>query len=220
MPPMEKEKPTARRSFWIRALICVVALGALLGGVLLYQFVQFAETIATIEQPEDPNAQGLVVLTGGTDRVEKAIRLLSEGRAERLLISGVHPVTTRKQIIALTSADRHLFECCVDLDRIALNTEGNAVETALWAKQHDYKTLLLVTSAYHLPRAQLELMEMLPNVQLIPYPVFSRDLDLRHWYWHRRTIKLLIREFVKYTFARTRISIKSIFVSPGDGNAS
>ena len=125
----------------------------------------------------------------------------------RLLISGVHPVTTRKQIARMTSADMPLFDCCVDLDRLALNTAGNATETAAWVRSHDFRSLLLVTSAYHLPRAQVELAEVLPDVKLLSYPVYPAGLDLKSWYLSPRTVLLLMREYVKYTLARLRILV-------------
>lgn len=205
--------PPERPGFWSRRRgrrRAALAVGLVFLSIFAVHFGLFAHQIAAISMPADARADGIVVLTGGTDRVERAIALLAEGRAQRLLISGVHPGTTRKQIISLTSADKKLFECCVDLDRLALNTVGNAVETAQWARDHGYRSLLVVTSAYHMPRAELELREMLPQVELVPYPVFSQELHLRKWYMQLRTIKLLMREYVKYTVARIRISLKPV----------
>ncbi len=174
---------------------------------LLVSFLNFAQWVGSISLPEDPRADAIVVLTGGTERVERAVELLSEGRAMRLLISGVHPGTTPKQIASITSGDMPLFECCIDLDRMALNTTGNATETAAWVREHGFKSLLVVTSAYHLPRAKTELAEVLPDVELVPYPVYQPRLDLRSWYAEPRTILLLMREYVKYTVARLRITV-------------
>jgi len=89
-----------------------------------------------------------------------------------------------------------------------LNTEGNAIETASWAKKHGFTSLLVVTSAYHLPRARVELQGALPKVDLIAYPVYSAGLDLKSWYRHPATIQLLMREYVKYTLASLRIIAK------------
>ncbi|WP_208999122.1 YdcF family protein [Roseibium sediminis] len=170
-------------------------------------FVSFARDIADIHVPTDPKADAIVVLTGGKERIEQAMRLLEEGRAERLLISGVHPGSSARQIARATSTDLPLFACCVDLDRAALNTFGNAAETAAWVARHDFKTLMVVTSAYHVPRAELELADTLPNVNLVLYPVFSSERDLSEWYANFDTMKLLMREYVKYTLARLRIAV-------------
>ena len=107
--------------------------------------------------------------------------------------------------VTMTGSDKALFECCVDLDRLALNTEGNAIETANWAHKHAFSSLLLVTSAYHLPRAEVELQGALPDVRLIPYPVQPSGMDLKSWYRQPATIRLLLREYVKYTLASFRI---------------
>ena len=177
---------------------------------LLYicvSFVSFAREVSGIGVPDDPLADAIVVLTGGKERIEQAMRLLEQGRAERLLISGVHPGSSARQIARATSTDLPLFACCVDLDRAALNTFGNAAETAAWVTRHDFKTLMVVTSAYHVPRAELELADTLPNVSLVLYPVFSSERDLSTWYSNFDTMKLLMREYVKYTLARLRIAV-------------
>jgi len=196
-----------RRAFRFKGLLWGVLLG--FAGILIVFagfFGVFAQKVSTANMPVDPRADAIVVLTGGTERISQALTLLDEGRARRLLISGVHPGTTRDQIVSVTSANRPLFDCCVDLDRIALNTAGNAAETAHWVSRHGFETLLVVTSAYHLPRARLELADTLPDVELVPYPVFSSGLDLSSWYSNRQTMQLLMREYVKYTLARLRIA--------------
>jgi uncharacterized SAM-binding protein YcdF (DUF218 family) len=178
-------------------------------------FIRFAQTVASTTIPEDPKADAIVVLTGGTERVSQAVRLLGEGRAKRLLISGVHPGTKVTQIAAMTGSEMSLFDCCIDLDRLALNTEDNASETAAWVHRNDFSSLMIVTSAYHLPRASAELKETLDGVRLVPYPVYSRELDLAGWYRDPATIRLLIREYVKYTLASFRIIAKSAARSLG-----
>ncbi|MBD8891690.1 YdcF family protein [Roseibium litorale] len=200
-----------RRLFRGRNLVLCFVLAVFVA--IAVSFFRFADRVATIRTPADPRADAIVVLTGGTDRVERAVALLVEGRAKRLLISGVHPGTTRKQLASLTAADMPLFDCCIDLDRLAMNTVGNAAETAAWARAHDFKSLLVVTSAYHLPRAQAELQDALPEVELHAYPVYSSGLHLRAWWHSAGTIRLLMREYVKYTLARARIVVNRVFAA-------
>ncbi|WP_417667778.1 YdcF family protein [Roseibium sp.] len=205
-PQAARAKPRHVRR--LRAVFVLVPLFALL--LVTVSFLHFAHQVGGISMPRDPRADAIVVLTGGTERVERAVSLLTEGRAMRLLISGVHPGTTPNQIASITSGDMPLFDCCVDLDRLALNTAGNAMETASWVNEHGFRSLMVVTSAYHMPRARLELSEVLPDVGLVPYPVYQPQLDLKSWYQSPATIRLLLREYVKYTLARLRI-----FVSHG-----
>jgi uncharacterized SAM-binding protein YcdF (DUF218 family) len=174
------------------------------------QFAMFAQKVANARVPATANADAIVVLTGGHARVNEAVRLLEEGRANRLLISGVHPGTTREQLAAVTASNMPLETNSVDLDRVALNTAGNAVETANWVRKNGFSSLLVVTSAYHLPRAKVELAGALPDVSLIAYPVFSKDLKLDHWYREPATMRLLMREYVKYILARLRITVQGM----------
>lgn len=144
-----------------------VALGLGALGLIVYVLV-----IATMAPAEDPQADAIVVLTGnGGPRVQTGLRLLEEGRGERLLISGVSEEATQDDIRAMAPDNAKRFDCCVDLDRIASDTAGNARETASWAREHGYSTILLVTHASHMPRAQLELKHAAPEVEFIPHPV-------------------------------------------------
>lgn len=204
----KRSRSPRRKRFGLRLAFLLVP--AALGAAVMIQFLVFAHQIATAKVPQAANADAIVVLTGGHARVNEAVRLLEEGHASRLLISGVHPGTTRKQLAAVTSSHMPLEEGSVDLDRVALNTAGNATETANWVRKNGFKSLLVVTSAYHLPRAQAELSDALPDVELIAYPVFSADLKLDTWYREPKTIRLLMREYVKYILARLRNSVKAV----------
>ena len=197
-----------KKRFGLRIAFVTVLL-ALAGGVL-GQFLYFAHQISTATVPKAASADAIVVLTGGQARVSEGLRLLEEGHADRLLISGVHPGTTREQLAAVTSSDMPLEKASVDLDRVALNTAGNATETAVWVQKNGFNSLLVVTSAYHIPRAKAELSDVLPHVNLIAYPVFAKDLELDTWYQKPATIRLLMREYVKYILARLRNTVRAM----------
>ena len=111
----------------------------------------------------DRNADGIVVLTGGNSRVTDALELLASGRGKRLLITGVNPGTTTGDIAPRSRRLRSRLACCVDLDYSALNTLGNAVQARQWAVEHGFHSLIVVTSAYHMPRALAELAHQLPT---------------------------------------------------------
>ena len=107
------------------AVLGVLALG--LG------FAGFVWLLPDQEVALDRNADGIVVLTGGTSRVADALELLAAGRGKRLLITGVNPGTTTADIARQTVDYGRLLNCCVDLDYSALNTLGNAVQARHWA---------------------------------------------------------------------------------------
>ncbi|HSZ66237.1 MAG TPA: YdcF family protein [Xanthobacteraceae bacterium] len=153
----------------------------------------------------DRNADGIVVLTGGTSRVSDALELLSSGRGKRLLITGVNPGTTTNDIAHQTVDYNRVLGCCVDLDYAALNTLGNAVQTRRWAQAHNFSSLIIVTSAYHMPRALAEIAHQLPDVALIPYPVVSDRLRIEPWWSNSDTTKLVLSEYLKYLAAKVRM---------------
>lgn len=200
-----------RSSHGFRSL-AVVLLSVLLvvSGFLFAGFFHYTDRISTLEPPSPLVADGIVVLTGGTDRITGAVDLLTTGKARRLLISGVHPGTTASQIRRLVAVDPSLMSCCVDLDRRATNTVGNALETAKWARRNGFLSLIVVTSAYHMPRAMLELGHTMPEIRLIPYPVTAVDLSMERWSGDRRVLFLLVDEYLKYAATRVRLAIGGI----------
>ncbi|MBO6894076.1 MAG: YdcF family protein [Roseibium sp.] len=207
--PKEQGSQAVRKKRVGLRILIVSMIAALIAGASGH-FLFFAHKVASSEVPVTTNADAIVVLTGGQARVSEAVRLLEEGNADRLLISGVHPGTTREQLAAVTSSNMPLERGSVELDRHALNTAGNASETAAWVRKNGFKSLLVVTSAYHLPRARAELSGALPDVDLIAYPVFSKDLNFSDWYKEPTTFRLLMREYVKYIVARLRIAVRSV----------
>ena len=148
------------------------------------------------------------MLTGGSSRISDAIELLASKRGRRLLISGVHPTTGQQEITRLMPEYKKIFDCCVDLDRSALNTVGNAIETRRWAKERGFKSLIVVTSNYHIPRAMAELSHQLPDVSLIAFPVVTHRLS--EMWQNEATAKLLFFEYLKYMVAQVRMRLDSL----------
>ena len=157
----------------------------------------------------DRNADGIVVLTGGDSRVSDGLALLAAGRAKRLLISGVYTGTTSSDIARQVVDYNRLLTCCVDLDYSAINTLGNAVGTRQWTLKNGFHSLIVVTSAYHMPRALAELSHQLPGVALIPYPVVSERLRVEPWWSNGATTKVVLSEYVKYLAAKLRMQFES-----------
>ncbi len=189
----------------LRATLWALALG--LTGFLVFCFqVERQETVL------NRHADGMIVLTGGADRVADAISLFSQGHAERMLITGVNPGITRAEIARLNPKYRDLIDCCVDLGYEAVNTFGNAKEARRWAERSNIlRTIIVVTSNYHMPRALAELHNVLPAHELIPYSVISPRMREDGWWQSPHTLRLFASEYVKYVLVMGRIQIMKIW---------
>ena len=178
------------------------------GAVLLGAgYCWFVLNIPSEEVQLERKADGIVVLTGAAARIPDAIELLATDHGKRLLISGVHRDTRAREIARLTPVYSKYFTCCIDLDRSALNTFGNALEAKRWARQHNFNSLIVVTSNWHMQRAMAELEHQLPDVTLISYPVISPKLKDDPWWSNLDTARLLFAEYLKYLFALLRMHL-------------
>ncbi len=99
-----------------------------------------------------------------------------------------------------------IVACCVDFDR-SLNTLGNAIETRRWAQKRNVRSLIVVTSGYHMPRAMAEIAHQLPGVTLIPFPVFSEKLRAEPWWSSPATARLILLEYLKFLFSHVRMLV-------------
>jgi uncharacterized SAM-binding protein YcdF (DUF218 family) len=170
-------------------------------------FIWFALAIPGEDISRDRKADGIVVLTGAASRIPDAIELLAAERGKRLLITGVHRDTSAREIARLTPLYSKYFTCCVDLGKAALNTFGNAIETRRWAREHNFGSLIVVTSNWHMPRAMAELAHQLPDTTLIPFPVVSEKAKSEPWWSSPEMTRFLAAEYLKYLFALTRMQL-------------
>jgi uncharacterized SAM-binding protein YcdF (DUF218 family) len=198
--------PPARRSWWRIALATLVTVAVLFGFVVFCGFLVFVYSLERIERRPGTRTDGIVALTGGSERIGDAIDLLAQGYATRLLISGVNERTSREEIERLNPGQRRLFDCCVDLDYRARNTIGNAIETRRWAERNRFRSIIVVTSAYHMPRTLVELDHALPELRKVPHAVVTPAVNPDNWWRQPATARILLSEYVKLVlvWVRTR----------------
>lgn len=189
-----------------RGLRLVVNAFGIVLALLVFGFALFATSVMREQPVVEGNADGIIVLTGGDFRILEGGRLLQQGRANRMLISGVNAKTSRDDLMKLSSLEPATFDCCVDVGYAAQDTLGNAEEARTWVNDRKLSRLFVVTSIYHMPRSLAELALALPGVEFIPDPVIPRKFQNRAWWLHPTATKILLSEYVKFLPVAARLA--------------
>ncbi len=192
---------TPGRSIWRRLFVGITSFSLLVMAIGYVKFTVDVSNSTSTGMPE--KADAIVVLTGGRDRIRSGIMLLQKNIAGRLLITGVHPNTSNAVIRASVNAQQNIFDCCVEVDRLAQDTVQNAYYASMWVKQNKFKSLVVVTSNYHMPRSLLLMRRSMPGVKLIPAPVNSHE-NTPHF--TASNFRVTGFEFIKYLAAWLHIS--------------
>lgn len=175
------------------ALLLLGAVLALAGG-----FAWFAAEAGRADGPA-PQADAIVVLTGGADRIETGLRLLAASRARRLLVSGVGAGVELSDLARRAGMDPATLADRVTLGRSATSTRTNATETAEWVARHRPGSLIVVTASFHMRRALVELHRALPGVTLFPAPVPPAG-------GRAPSLRALGEEYIKWLAARAGLT--------------
>jgi uncharacterized SAM-binding protein YcdF (DUF218 family) len=171
-------------------------------------FLAFVALLPTA--PSGPlKADAIVALTGGDSRLGTAVALFEAGIGKRLLITGVNKALSKDELKHFAHGGRR-FDCCADIGYAAEDTYGNAEEAADWAFAHRYRSLIVVTASYHMPRSIRLFRSLMPGVKLVQYPVEPEGAHRGAW-WHPGTLHLLHNEFLKYlaSFVMTAVDRRS-----------
>ena len=160
-------------------------------------YLWYINKLTSGELTVNEKTDAIVVLTGGQNRLNVAIKLLEDGLAEKLYISGVDEKVTRAELLNLLGSKKELEECCIESGSQAEDTVGNAIETLKWLENNNIKTLRVVTSLEHMPRAMVEFKRFIPKIKFIEHPVGS---------WRPENINYfsLSQEYSKYIISLLR----------------
>ena len=175
-------------------------------GLALASFQKFVLTLPNDDTKLSAPIDGLVVATGGQLRIQKGVELLAGGKADRMLISGVGKGITKellKENLAISNLQARFFDCCVEIEFTATDTNGNAQATFEWMQKHALDDILLVSANYHLPRAELIFKQYLPENSVYFQAVNPPDLKLSAWYSNWQTTRLLLKEYLKYIYVKS-----------------
>ena len=179
------------------ALVAVVCCLAWLGGLLWFATPPAADTQAAA-------SDAIVVLTGGSLRLQSGIDLLREGKGRKLFVSGVNQQVDLDDLLGVSGHAPDWALCCIVLGHEADDTFGNAQETAQWIRRQGFRSLRLVTAWYHMPRSLLEFDRAMPEIDIVAHPVFPDQVKQERWWAWRGTAVLLVNEYVKYLGALAR----------------
>lgn len=188
-----------RRLLWLLLILAVIWFGG---------FLSFIANLPDAPEATEEKTDAIVALTGGAQRVAEAVRLLAAGDGKRLLVTGVHDDVLLPELAALlpegiaTAEAAAAIECCVDLGYVARDTAGNARETAAWMREQGFASLRLVTADYHMPRSLLLMRCAMPDIRIVPHPVFPDAAAGRGWFENANAFAIVAVEYVKYWTTR------------------
>ncbi len=198
---MFRRRRERRRRRRITVLLILLLAGLGVWGWGLTRFVGgIPRTVADDQRKTD----AIIVLTGGTLRLETGFELLSRRLAEKLLVSGVDKSVPLEAVLRVTGMTLEDMACCVTLGYMAEDTGSNASESAAWVRSNRISSVRLVTAGYHMPRSLLEFRAALPDVEIVPHPVFPEQVMIEDWWRRPGTASLVIGEYNKYLLAALR----------------
>ena len=197
-----------RRTKRLLKFLVVVALGLML--IWTAGLFRFANSIPKSIDDPARHTDAIVVLTGGSGRLEESLNLLELNMANRLFVSGVYQGIDVKTLFRLFKRNPQGLEHRISIGT-ATNTLGNATETADWIAGKGFRSMRLVTGSYHMPRSLLEFKHAMPNTQITAHPVFPTHVKVDEWWAWSGTAELIASEYNKFLFARMRQQTEILF---------
>lgn len=175
-----------QKLFFLLLFVCIV---------WAFGFASYLSRVQAFQPPAEA-ADGIVVLTGGPGRIDTGIEALVNGQGKKLLISGANRALDGIMILDTVGVDAGLRECCVDLDQRATDTVGNVRESVAWAEANGYRSLIVISADFHLPRSLLLFSSYRGQVEVVPWPVRTPLQPLS-----------LISEYNKYLLTLVRVCL-------------
>ncbi|MEK9725034.1 MAG: YdcF family protein [Rhodospirillaceae bacterium] len=206
---MARRAAHPRGLFWPNLLLVTLFVA----GLWAIGLVRFVGDIPTAVADANTKTSAIVVLTGGSGRVNEGLELLDRDLAERLFISGVYRGLDVRKLLQLARRKPGDLESRIGIGN-AVDTIENASETAAWARSHNVRSLRLVTAAYHMPRSLLEFAHAMPEVRIVPNPVFPDHVKQDEWWAWPGTTALFVSEYNKFLMACVRQRSQRFFGPP------
>ncbi|MDX1401191.1 MAG: YdcF family protein [Kiloniellales bacterium] len=179
----------------------LVFLGFAIFALWLGGLLWFEQQLPRAPGDVTTKVEAVVVLTGGSGRLQQGLDLLSADMGKKLYVSGVYRGVEVAELLRISRSTPEELECCISLGYEADNTRGNALETAKWLQEEGYNKIRLVTASYHMPRSLLEFRRVMPEIEIIAHPVFSSNYHQDDWWRWPGSARLLASEYTKYLIA-------------------
>ncbi len=204
----KKSRRSSIRQF-VLFIILVGAIGFWVSGLLDFvdKIPHSSNEMKTAGNPVD----AIVVLTGGSGRLDAGLIELSEKRGKKLFITGVYQGVDVQRLLELSQRNEAELQCCIVLDYRAGSTMENAFESAKWIKSEGYESIRLVTASYHMPRSLMEFHYLMPNIEITPHVVYPDQFKRQDWWIWPGTANLIISEYMKYLVAVVRMAGQRLF---------
>ncbi len=169
----------------------------------LTALVHFVSIIPRNSVGDSVSTDAIVVLTGGSLRIAYGFELLDKGKAKKLLITGVNREASVDELMEKNDAPDALRDISQNEEVIALDfnadsTRMNAYEAAKWMREQKLRSLRMVTANYHVPRSLIEFRRAMPQVIIVPDPVFPERFTLESWWTDSVSRELILSEFHKF----------------------
>lgn len=200
-PPLHRQTGHAVSRFGA----ALILLAGIWGGGLF----RYADIIPTRVEDQTTKTDAIVVLTGGSGRLDEGLQLLEQGVADKLFISGVYKGVDMKNLLEAYRKNPEDLNCCVDIGH-AEDTISNATETRDWVRKNNIQSIRLVTSGYHMPRSILEFEHELDGVTMVEHPVFPPHVKQEQWWAWPGTTGLIVGEYNKFLVAWARHKLMSL----------
>lgn len=203
---MARRSDRQRGMFWLNLSAVLVFVF----GLWVIGLIRFADDIPDRVEDSATITDAIVVLTGGSGRLNEGLELLSHNLAKRMFVSGVYRGLDVRNLLQAARRDPAGLEARIGIGN-AVNTRGNAEETAKWVNDNAIASIRLVTAAYHMPRSRLEFANSMPDVKVVPHPVFPEHVKQGEWWAWPGTASLMISEFNKFLMAWVRHRTEYLF---------
>ncbi len=203
---MVRRSKRQRGLFWVNLAVML----AFLFGLWIVGLIRYASDIPGKVIDATTSTDAIVVLTGGSGRLNAGLDLLSKDLAGLMFVSGVYRGIDVRKLLQVTRRDPLGLEKRISIGN-AVNTRENAEETAKWVRQKAIKSLRLVTAAYHMPRSRLEFTNVMPGVEIVPHPVFPEHVKQNEWWAWPGTAALMASEYNKYLMGWVRLRTNYMF---------